>query len=39
MNLTSIPSGNQSLQAAVIAPQAPKAALVLVHGMAEHKER
>ena len=39
MNLLSIPTGNLQLSAAVAAPQFPKAAIVLVHGMAEHKER
>jgi alpha-beta hydrolase superfamily lysophospholipase len=34
-----IPSGDLQLQAAVIAPENPKAVVVLVHGMAEHKER
>jgi len=34
-----IPSGNLQLQAAVIAPEQPKAVVVFVHGMAEHKER
>lgn len=39
MNLTTIPSGDAVLSAAYIAPENPKAVLVLVHGMAEHKER
>ena len=39
MNLTQIQSGQLSLATAVIAPEVPKAAVVLVHGMAEHKER
>ena len=34
-----IPSGDLQLQAAVIAPETPKAVVVFVHGMAEHKER
>ena len=34
-----IPSADVQLQAALIAPDQPKAVLVLVHGMAEHKER
>jgi alpha-beta hydrolase superfamily lysophospholipase len=34
-----IPSGDLQLQAAVIAPENPKAVVVFVHGMAEHKER
>lgn len=32
-------SGDLQLQAAIIAPEQPKAAVVFVHGMAEHKER
>lgn len=39
MNLTTILSGDAVLSAASIAPENPKAVLVLVHGMAEHKER
>lgn len=39
MTAQSIPSGNLQLQAAVIAPEAPRAVVVFVHGMAEHKER
>ena len=39
MTAHSIPSGNLQLQAAVIAPEAPRAVVVFVHGMAEHKER
>ena len=34
-----IRSGDLQLQAAIIAPEQPKAAVVFVHGMAEHKER
>lgn len=39
MNLIHIPSGDLLLAAAVAAPEHPKAIVVLVHGMAEHKER
>ena len=39
MKTLTIPSGDLQLQAAVIAPEQPKAAVVFVHGMAEHKER
>ena len=39
MNLIQIPAEGVSLASAVIAPEAPKAAIVLIHGMAEHKER
>ena len=39
MTQSQIPSGGISLAAAVIAPEKPKAAVVFVHGMAEHKER
>lgn len=39
MNQTTILSADVLLSTAVIAPDAPKAVLVLVHGMAEHKER
>ena len=39
MNSIHIPSGDLLLAAAVIAPEHPKAVVVLVHGMAEHKER
>ena len=39
MNTFVIPSDGLELQAAVIAPEEPKAVVVLVHGMAEHKER
>ena len=39
MNLVHIPSGDLLLAAAVAAPEHPKAAVVLVHGMCEHKER
>ena len=39
MNPIHIPSGDLLLSAAVFAPESPKAAVVLVHGMAEHKER
>ena len=39
MNLTTIPSGDAVLSVATIAPENPKAVVVLVHGMAEHKER
>ena len=39
MTAHTIPSGDLQLQAAVIAPEQPKAVVVFVHGMAEHKER
>ena len=39
MKLMHIPSGGLLLAAAVEAPEHPRAAVVLVHGMAEHKER
>jgi len=39
MTTLTIPSGDLQLQAAVIAPENPKAVVVFVHGMAEHKER
>ena len=39
MNEYPILSGELLLQAASIAPENPKAVVVLVHGMAEHKER
>ena len=39
MNLVQISAVDASLATAVIAPEKPKAAVVLVHGMAEHKER
>ena len=39
MNLTTIPSGDAVLSAAYTAPENPRAVLVLVHGMAEPKER
>ena len=39
MTAHAIPSGDLQLQAAVIAPENPKAVVVFVHGMAEHKER
>ena len=39
MKLTTIPAGDITLSAAVIAPQNPSAVVVLVHGMAEHKDR
>jgi len=39
MTAYTIPSGDLQLQAAVIAPENPKAVVVFVHGMAEHKER
>ena len=39
MTAHTIPSGDLQLQAAVIAPENPKAVVVFVHGMAEHKER
>ena len=39
MTAYTIPSGDLQLQAAVIAPEQPKAVVVFVHGMAEHKER
>ena len=39
MNQIHIPSGELLLAAAVTAPEHPRAAVVLVHGMAEHKER
>lgn len=39
MNPISIPTDRATLAGAVIAPEEPKAAVVLVHGMAEHKER
>ena len=39
MNLFTIPSADVQLSAAVAAPENPKAVVVLVHGMAEHKER
>ena len=39
MNLVHIPSGDLLLSAAVAAPEHPRAAVVLVHGMCEHKER
>ena len=39
MNLVDIPSGDLCLKAAYTAPTSPKAVVVLVHGMAEHKER
>lgn len=39
MNFTTIPSGSISMSTAVLAPEHPKAVLVMIHGMAEHKER
>ncbi len=39
MDLVSIPTPDIQLASAVIAPESPKAAVVLIHGMAEHKER
>ena len=39
MTAHTIPSGDLQLQAVVIAPEQPKAVVVFVHGMAEHKER
>ena len=39
MTETTILSGNLQLMAAVAAPEHPQAAVVFVHGMAEHKER
>ncbi len=39
MNLTTVSSPDIQLSTAVIAPESPKAAVVLIHGMAEHKER
>ena len=39
MTEQNILSGDLELKAAVIAPQEPKAVVVFVHGMAEHKER
>lgn len=39
MNFIHIPSGDLLLAAAVTAPEHPRAVVVLVHGMAEHKER
>ena len=39
MTAHTILSGDLQLQAAVIAPEQPKAVVVFVHGMAEHKER
>ena len=39
MELVNIPSLDIQLASAVIAPESPRAAVVLIHGMAEHKER
>ena len=39
MKTLAIPSGDLQLQAAVIAPEQPKAVVVFVHGMAEHIDR
>lgn len=39
MELVNIPSLDIQLASAVIAPESPRAAIVLIHGMAEHKER
>ena len=39
MNAFTLPVEDAVLSGTVIAPQPPRAILVLVHGMAEHKER
>ena len=39
MTEQTILSGELQLKAAIIAPEHPQAAIVFVHGMAEHKER